>query len=167
MTDDSVQSILNEIGIENPDFTSLEIALIEARQNLVNAQHAFENAEKALEEAKKKPDIRDIIKSKIEGMLALGFNQQEIVDALKLQFIKTNVYKNEALPLNNKIKQQIIYFILNLNGSFKAKDVWEKFSSYKRSDIYSNVIVPLVRSGKLIKKGEKRGVYYCVVNERK
>ena len=63
------------------------------------------------------------------------------------------------------MRQEVIDYILNLTGNFKTVDIWEKFSDYKRSDIYSNVIVPLFKEKKIIKKGEKRGVYYYVANK--
>jgi len=162
----SIESILNEIGVKNPDFTSLEAALVKAKHDLVEAQLIVDNAQMVLDEAKEKPNIRELIKVKIEGMLQLDFEQQAIVDALKMQYCKNkkSVYKKECVALDDKVKKEIIEYILNITDNFKTVDIWEKFSNYKRSDVYSNVIAPLVKEKKIVKRGEKRGVYYCVAD---
>jgi len=160
-----VESILNEIGVEDPDFASLEAALTKSRQNLADATLAVENAQKALDKAKEEPNVRELARVKVEGMLRLDFDQQAVVDALRIQYPQkktSNAPKNDGIPLDENTRQEIRDYVLGLTGSFKTTDIWERFANFKRSDVYSTVIAPLVKQGKVVKRGEKRGVHYYV-----
>ena len=162
--DNIVEKILGELSIKNPNFLQLEAELEKAKQNLDAASLFVKEAEAALEEAKAQPNLVEVAEEKINGMLNLGFDQQAIVDALKIhfsKFIEKKPSKKEALELDDETKKKVIEFILSLKGKFKTTDVWHEFEGYRRSDIFA-VIRFLINQNKVVKRGEKRGVHYYV-----
>jgi len=159
----SIETILNEIGIKNADLASLELAVSKANHALIDAKATLDAANSALERAKEQPDLRSVVGEKAEAMLNLGLSSSAIIEALRIQYPskKKQLKGSEGLSLDEKTKATVREFVLSFTEAFRTSDVWDRFSDYKRPDIFA-VISTLVKSKKVVKRGEKRGVHYYV-----